>query len=77
MPPQRIDDKRGKAKEDHLTAQVPGLANAGIKAKAKDVAVSQMSPPVFFTGMSLRKEIFSFIENGRMPLNIKVEGNHI
>ena len=76
MPPQRIDDKRGEAKEDHLTAQVPGLANAGIKAKTKDVAVSQMSPPILFTGMSLSKEIFSFIDNGFMPLNIKIERNH-
>ena len=55
MPPQRIDDKRGEAKEDHLTAQVPSLANTGIKVEAKNVAVRQMSPPILFTGMSLTK----------------------
>ena len=57
MPPQRIDDKRREAKEDHLTAQVPGLAKAGIKTFAKNVAVSQMSPPILFTGMSLKRKI--------------------
>ncbi len=57
MPPQRIDDKRGEAKEDHLTAQVPGLANTGIKIEAEDVAVSQMSPPILFTGFGLTKSI--------------------
>ena len=61
MPPQRIDDKRGEAKEDHLTAQVPGLPNAGIRVKAKNVAVSKMSPPILFTGMSLTdRSIHSF-----------------
>ena len=56
LPPQRIDDKRWEAKKDHLTAQVPGLTNAGIQVKAKDVAVSQMSPPILFTGISLWRQ---------------------
>ena len=65
MPPQRVDDKRGETKEDHLTAQVPGLPNASIRGQAKNVAVSQMSPPILFTGISLTKRSIHF--TGYMP----------